>query len=103
VKRTAELSLLDTTSFSRPLHGLWFKSSFDPSAEALGYFHSVRFADVENDFCGKVVSPNVGRSELAALSRPAADGAGLSISDYLVRYESLNSKPRLPHSRLKLA
>ena len=53
MKRTAELSLLDTTSFSRPLHGLWFKSSFDPSAEALGYFHSVRFADVENDFCSK--------------------------------------------------
>ena len=53
MKRTAELSLLDTTSFSRPLHGLWFKSSFDPSAEALGYFHSVRFADVENNFCSK--------------------------------------------------
>jgi hypothetical protein len=27
--------------------------SFDKASEALGYFHSVRFADVENDFCSK--------------------------------------------------
>jgi hypothetical protein len=38
---------------SRPLHGLSIKSHFFPSAEALGYFHSVRFADAENDFCSK--------------------------------------------------
>ena len=31
--------------FSRPLHGLLPISTPLPSAEALGYFHSVRFAD----------------------------------------------------------
>jgi hypothetical protein len=40
---------LEITFFNRPLHGLWVPIARPPSAEALGYFHSVRFADVDND------------------------------------------------------
>jgi len=34
--------------FSRPLHGLSTVLRASPSAKALGYCHSVRFADEEN-------------------------------------------------------
>ena len=45
VKRTTDDKPNDKEHFSRPLHGLdWIRVS-EPSAEALGYFHSVRFAD----------------------------------------------------------
>jgi hypothetical protein len=45
VERTTDDKPNANELFSRPLHGLdWIQVSI-PSAEALGYFHSVRFAD----------------------------------------------------------
>jgi hypothetical protein len=52
VKRTAERVFgnhIFQSSASRTL----LQIARPPSAEALGYFHSVRFADVENDWCSK--------------------------------------------------
>jgi len=31
-----------------------------PSAKALGYFHSFRYADVKEDFAAKLISPLLG-------------------------------------------
>jgi hypothetical protein len=43
---------------SRPFHGLSIKQTPFPSAEALGYFHPVRFADAERDtFVAKPQTP----------------------------------------------
>jgi len=45
VKRTTDDKSNASERFSRPLHGLAYIRVSKPSAEALGYFHSVRFAD----------------------------------------------------------
>jgi hypothetical protein len=45
VKRTTDDKPSANERFSRPLHGLDYIRVSKPSAEALGYFHSVRFAD----------------------------------------------------------
>jgi hypothetical protein len=43
--------------FSRPLHGLQRVYRLPPALKALGYCHSVRFADEENTFEAKPVLP----------------------------------------------
>src|SRR5262245_27325142 len=54
VKRTAESKPRQGKAFSRPLHGLNSWMERIPSAKALGYFHSVRFADeAEPTFAAK--------------------------------------------------
>jgi hypothetical protein len=56
VKRTADLTCFGNyvvqSSASRTLN----KITRPPSAEALGYFHSVRFADVEMTFAARPIS-----------------------------------------------
>ena len=53
MKRTAELKSFGNHVFQSSASRTLVQIARSPSAEALGYFHSVRFADVENDFCGK--------------------------------------------------
>jgi hypothetical protein len=56
VKRTAELKPFENYVFQSSASRTLVQIARPPSAEALGYFHSVRFADVENNFCSKVDS-----------------------------------------------
>jgi hypothetical protein len=58
VKRTAELQSFGNYVFQSSASRTLVQIARLPSAEALGYFHSVRFADVENDFCSKVAVRN---------------------------------------------
>jgi hypothetical protein len=44
------------TTFQSSADGLWFKSHAHPSAEALGYFHSVRLRTWKKTFAAKPVS-----------------------------------------------
>jgi hypothetical protein len=52
VKRTAE-KVFGNHIFQSSASRTLLQIARPPSAEALGYFHSVRFADVENDLCSK--------------------------------------------------
>jgi hypothetical protein len=53
VKRTAELNCFGNYVFRSSASRTLVQIARLPSAEALGYFHSVRFADGKNDFCSK--------------------------------------------------
>ena len=55
VKRTSNDKSNASERFSRPLHGLAYIRVSKPSAEALGHFHSVRFADEGDYFCSKAM------------------------------------------------
>ena len=50
---TAEVKSFGNYVFQSSVSRTLIQIARSPSAEALGYFHSVRFADVENDFCSK--------------------------------------------------
>ena len=53
MKRTAELRSFGNYVFQSSASRTLVQIARSPSAEALGYFLSVRFADAENDFCAK--------------------------------------------------
>jgi len=53
VERTAELKSFGNYVLQTSASHTLVQIAASPSAEALGYLHSVRFADGENDFCSK--------------------------------------------------
>ena len=66
VKRTAELKSFADYGFQSSASRTLVQIARSPSAEALGYFHSVRFADVKMTFAAK---PSFGNSQEAILNQ----------------------------------
>ena len=97
VTRTAEFKSCEKFIFQSSSSRTLVQIAPPPSAEALGYFHSVRFADVENDFCSKAAATQWTDSFLYEDQKAlSVSGHEVTVSSFLLLNSDIEKWPRLP-------